>query len=68
MSAPRADIGLIGGSGLYALAGLTDAREVSVSTPFGAPSDALFLGIIGDRAVALQRYLHAVQPAATEQA
>lgn len=52
MSAPAASIGLIGGSGLYALAGLADAREVSVSTPFGPPSDALFVGGIGDRSVA----------------
>ena len=52
MSAPRAAIGLIGGSGLYALAGLEDAREVSVSTPFGAPSDAVFIGTVGDRRVA----------------
>ena len=52
MSAPRATIGLIGGSGLYALAELADAREMSVSTPFGAPSDALIVGRIADRSVA----------------
>jgi hypothetical protein len=41
---PVATIGLLGGSGLYALAGLDDAREVRVSTPFGDPSDALIVG------------------------
>jgi len=52
VSAPHAEIGLIGGSGLYALAGLEDAREVGVSTPFGSPSDAILVGRIGDRPVA----------------
>ena len=33
-------IGIIGGSGLYSMPGLTDAREVRVKTPFGDPSDA----------------------------
>lgn len=41
-------IGIIGGSGLYALEGLTDVREVSYETPFGAPSDALVHGRLGD--------------------
>jgi 5'-methylthioadenosine phosphorylase len=49
---PDATIGLFGGSGLYALAGMTDLREVRVSTPFGAPSDAVVVGAIGDRRVA----------------
>ena len=52
MTAPSASIGLIGGSGLYALAGLSDVREARVATPFGAPSDAILLGRIGDREVA----------------
>jgi 5'-methylthioadenosine phosphorylase len=52
VSASHAAIGLIGGSGLYALAGLADAREVRLSTPFGAPSDAIFVGSVGDRPVA----------------
>jgi 5'-methylthioadenosine phosphorylase len=51
VNAPSAAIGLIGGSGLYALAGLADARELSVATPFGAPSDPLVLGRIGDVSV-----------------
>ena len=52
MSASSATIGLIGGSGLYALSGLSDAREITLSTPFGDPSDALFVGKIGDKSVA----------------
>jgi 5'-methylthioadenosine phosphorylase len=52
MSVPTAAIGLIGGSGLYALSGLSDAREVRLSTPFGDPSDAFFLGTVGDKSVA----------------
>lgn len=40
-------IGIIGGSGLYAIDGLEDARWVTVDSPWGAPSDALFTGRIG---------------------
>lgn len=45
-------IAVIGGSGLYAMDGVTDIREVQVDTPFGAPSDAIMVGRIGDIAVA----------------
>ena len=45
-----AEIGVIGGSGLYAL--LDDAREVVVQTPFGPPSDPLVVGEVGGRSVA----------------
>jgi len=45
-----AQIGVIGGSGLYAL--LDEAREVTVETPFGAPSDPLVVGAVGGRSVA----------------
>jgi 5'-methylthioadenosine phosphorylase len=41
-------IGIIGGSGLYDMEGLTDVREVRVATPFGDPSDALITGRLGD--------------------
>jgi 5'-methylthioadenosine phosphorylase len=44
-------IGVIGGSGLYELEGLTDIAEVSVSTPFGPPSDAIISGKLGGRRV-----------------
>ena len=37
-------IGVIGGSGLYEMDGLTEIEEVRVSTPFGDPSDALICG------------------------
>ncbi len=41
-------IGIIGGSGLYAMEGLADVREVRVDTPFGSPSDAIVHGRLGD--------------------
>jgi 5'-methylthioadenosine phosphorylase len=37
-------LGVIGGSGLYAIEGLEDAREVALETPFGKPSDVLMTG------------------------
>ena len=40
-------LGIIGGSGLYDLPGLADTRWVSVDTPWGAPSDQIFLGRLG---------------------
>ena len=42
-------IGVIGGSGLYAMAALENVSEEEVETPFGAPSDAFILGSLGDR-------------------
>lgn len=45
-------IGIIGGSGLYTMDGLTDTREVRVKTPFGDPSDALVLGTLEGKRVA----------------
>ena len=47
-----AEIGIIGGSGLYAMPGLTGVREHVVETPFGDPSDALILGELEGRKVA----------------
>ncbi|MGW7447515.1 S-methyl-5'-thioadenosine phosphorylase [Kitasatospora sp. NPDC054795] len=47
---PRAELGVIGGSGLYAL--LDDVTELRVDTPYGPPSDALFLGEVAGRRVA----------------
>ncbi|WP_370373321.1 S-methyl-5'-thioadenosine phosphorylase [Henriciella pelagia] len=41
-------IGVIGGSGLYEIDGLGDAEPVTVETPWGAPSDTLVRGTIGD--------------------
>jgi 5'-methylthioadenosine phosphorylase len=46
----NAEIGVIGGSGLYAL--LDDTVEVEVDTPFGRPSDRVTVGKVSDRTVA----------------
>ncbi len=45
-------IGVIGGSGLYEMAGLTVAEERRIETPWGAPSDAFILGELDGRKVA----------------
>ena len=47
-----AEIGIIGGSGLYAMPGLTAVRELRQQTPFGDPSDAYVLGTLEGRKVA----------------
>ena len=52
MSGRAAEIGIIGGSGLYEMGGVTDAHEVAVETPFGPPSDVLVLGTLEGRKVA----------------
>jgi len=49
-AAPRAEIGVIGGSGFYEF--LTDAESLCVSTPFGEPSDDLVVGEVEGRRVA----------------
>ena len=41
---PQAKIGVIGGTGLYDIEGLTDIEEVNIDTPFGKPSDAITIG------------------------
>jgi 5'-methylthioadenosine phosphorylase len=41
---PRATIGVIGGSGLYRMEGMTDIEEISLQTPFGDPSDVITVG------------------------
>ena len=45
-------IGIIGGSGLYSMPGLSGAREVRVKTPFGDPSDTLVVGTLEGKRVA----------------
>src|SRR6202030_3672132 len=52
-TASQASIGIIGGSGLYSMAGLTGPREIKVKTPFGEPSEAIVLGILEGKRVAL---------------
>lgn len=48
----EAQIGIIGGSGLYAMEGLMATKEVKVKTPFGAPSDAIVIGTLEGKRVA----------------
>jgi len=48
----QAEIGIIGGSGLYHMPGFSDVHEVRQQTPFGDPSDAYILGTIEGRKVA----------------
>jgi 5'-methylthioadenosine phosphorylase len=45
-------IGVIGGSGIYEMGGLTGAREVRADTPFGDPSDVIVLGQLEGKRVA----------------
>ena len=48
----QAEIGIIGGSGLYSMKGLTEVHEIQLETPFGAPSDAYALGTLAGHKVA----------------
>jgi 5'-methylthioadenosine phosphorylase len=48
----HAQIGIIGGSGLYKMDALKDVEEVQIQTPFGSPSDALILGTLEETRVA----------------
>lgn len=48
----RATIGVIGGSGLYEMPGLTEREEIGVETPFGAPSDRFVIGKLAGTSVA----------------
>ncbi len=52
MTSERAEVGIIGGSGLYDIDGFSDRREVEIDTPFGRPSDALVIGSLEGRRVA----------------
>ena len=58
-------LGVIGGSGLYRMAGLEGLREENISTPFGDPSDSFLLGTLSGRSIAfLSRHGrgHGLQP------
>lgn len=48
----QATMGVIGGSGLYAMPGLEARETVEIETPFGAPSDAFTIGTLGEHRVA----------------
>src|SRR5205823_11188708 len=54
---PEPTLGVLGGSGLYELPGLEGVERLAVDTPFGAPSDELVIGRLGDtRLVFLPRH------------
>ena len=54
---PEAKIGIIGGSGLYKMEGMTEMKKLKVSTPFGEPSDTIILGNLeGVRVAFLPRH------------
>ena len=54
---PQAHIGVIGGSGLYQMEGLTGIEEVKANTPFGEPSDVIIIGELeGNRLAFLPRH------------
>ena len=53
----KVEIGIIGGSGLYSMPGITGLREHALETPFGTPSDAYMVGELdGRRVVFLARH------------
>ncbi len=53
----EARVGVIGGSGLYQIEGLSDIEEVKVNTPFGEPSDSIIIGTLnGVRVAFLPRH------------
>lgn len=62
-----ARVGLLGGSGIYDLAALENAREERIDTPFGAPSDSYFTGELAGVPVAfLSRHARGHRYAPTE--
>jgi 5'-methylthioadenosine phosphorylase len=61
----QAEIGIIGGTGLYDPKLLKNVKEITLSTPYGAPSDAITVGELGGRHVAfLPRHAkkHTIRP------
>jgi 5'-methylthioadenosine phosphorylase len=54
---PPASIGILGGTGLYEIDGVTEVREVKLKTPFGDPSDPYVVGMLeGKRVAFLSRH------------
>ena len=54
---PHADIGILGGTGLYEIEGIKDIQEQFLETPFGKPSDAYIIGALeGKRVAFLSRH------------
>src|SRR5437762_11824018 len=65
MTVQTAQVGIIGGSGLYDMAELTDREEQTITTPFGDPSGAYVIGTLrGKRVAFLARHGvgHAILP------
>ena len=61
----EAEIGIFGGTGIYDSGLLEDAKEVSIDTPYGKPSDAITIGVFKDRKIAfMPRHgkKHAIPP------
>lgn len=53
----QAEIGILGGSGLYSMAGLENIEELHISTPFGEPSSPIIVGTLeGARVAFLARH------------
>lgn len=48
----KVKVGIIGGSGLYDMPGLTARTEIKVDTPFGSPSDAMVIGSLAGKRIA----------------
>ena len=46
------ELAVIGGSGLYNMAGLSDIEEIDITTPFGKPSDTITVGTLHGRRIA----------------
>lgn len=62
----QATIGVIGGSGVYQIEGLTDVETLDIKTPFGKPSDSIVVGTLGNQRIAfLPRHArgHRIMPA-----
>lgn len=54
---PRAEIGILGGTGLYEIEGIENVKRVQLETPFGRPSEAYLLGLLeGKRVAFLNRH------------
>src|SRR5690242_8586869 len=54
---PQTVLGVIGGSGFYSISGLEGLEQIELDTPFGAPSDVFYTGLLGEvRVVFLARH------------
>ena len=49
---PEAKIGVMGGSGLYQIEGMTNIEMVKPKTPFGEPSDSIIIGELEGKSIA----------------